>query len=268
VSASTNYDLSYEEVAPKLGLRWDGLGFQLYANASGSYEPPSFSETITANMARNAQTAMTYEIGTRGAKEFVRWDLALYHSELKNELLAVLDPITNLSTTTNARETTHAGIEWGTEIDLFGQSWESDAAHRFVLSTAWTYGRFLFEEHRTSGFDYAGNTIAGLPPHLIRAELMWRSAKGYYAGPICEWVPQGGYIDHRNTLKSDAYALLGFRVGRRSEDGVSWFVEARNITDEVHAATTGVIDNANGLDVAQFLPGDGIGFFGGLEFRW
>ncbi|MFM2170069.1 MAG: hypothetical protein RI957_298 [Verrucomicrobiota bacterium] len=268
VNASTNYDLTYHQIAPKVGMRWEGRGIQFFANVSGSYEPPSFSETVTANTARDAQTASNFEIGSRGAKDFVRWDVALYHSDLEDELLAVLDPVTNLSTTTNAQKTSHSGIELGTEIDLFGQSWDTTAQHRLVFSGAWTYGRFLFEDHRAAGYDYAGNDIAGLPPHLIRAELMWRHASGYYAGPTCEWVPQGGYIDHRNTLKSDSYCLIGFRIGKRAEQGVSWFVEARNVSDEIHAATTGVIDNANGADVAQFLPGDGLGVFSGVEIRW
>ena len=268
MNASTNYDLKYDQIAPKFGMRWEGGGVQFFANVSGSYEPPSFSETVTANAARDAQTATTFEIGTRGTRNFLRWDVAFYHSDLEDELLAVLDPVTNLSTTTNANKTMHSGIELGSEIDLFGHSWDTIAQHRLVLSAAWTYGRFKFEDHRAAGYDYSGNTIAGLPPHLIRAELLWRHADGYYAGPICEWVPQGSYIDHRNTLKSDSYALFGFRVGKRMPDGVSWFVEARNLTDEVHAATTGVVDNANGTDMAQFLPGDGLGLFSGMEIRW
>ena len=268
VNPSTNYDHNYEEFAPKIGLRWDAAQMQFFANVSGSYEPPSFSETVTANTARRAQTGTTIEIGTRGRKDFVRWDLALYHAMIEDELLAVLDPITNLSTTTNAEETSHAGVELGAEIDLLGNSWDADVAHRLVLSGAWTYGRYQFEEHQTPGYDYAGNTIAGLPPHLIRAELLWKNAAGYYAGPTCEWVPQGAYIDHRNTLKSDPYTLIGFKVGRRVEEGVSWFIEARNLTDEVHAATTGVIDNAGGADAAQFLPGDGLGVFAGIDIKW
>ena len=39
-------------------------------------------------------------------------------------------------------------------------------------------------------------------------------------------------------------------------------------TDERYAATTGVIENANGTDQRQFLPGDGRGVFTGLECRW
>jgi iron complex outermembrane receptor protein len=268
VTPSTNYDLEYDQIAPKAGLRWDGEHMQFFANVSGSYEPPSFSETITANIARDAQTGMTAEIGTRGRKANVRWDLALYHAKIEDELLSVLDPITNLSTTTNAEETSHAGVELGTEIDLLGNDWDAEVDNRLVLQAAWTYGRFQFEKHQTAAYDYAGNTIAGLPPHLIRAELLWRNSAGYYAGPTCEWVPQGAFIDHRNTLKSDPYNLIGFKVGRRVEDGISWFIEARNLNDEVFAATTGVIDNAGGSDVAQFLPGDGLGVFAGIDFKW
>jgi iron complex outermembrane receptor protein len=268
VTPSTNYDLEYDQIAPKAGLRWDGEHMQFFANVSGSYEPPSFSETITANIARDAQTGMTAEIGTRGRKANVRWDLALYHAKIEDELLSVLDPITNLSTTTNAEETSHAGVELGTEIDLLGNDWDAELDNRLVLQTAWTYGRFQFEKHQTAAYDYAGNTIAGLPPHLIRAELLWRNSAGYYAGPTCEWVPQGAFIDHRNTLKSDPYNLIGFKVGRRIEDGISWFIEARNLNDEVFAATTGVIDNAGGADVAQFLPGDGLGVFAGIDLKW
>ena len=268
VTPSTNYDLKYDQIAPKAGLRWDGEQMQFFANVSGSYEPPSFSETITSNIARDAQTGMTVEIGTRGRMGFMRWDLALYHAKIENELLTVLDPITNLSTTTNAEETSHAGAELGAEIDLLGNDWDAEVENRLVLHSAWTYGRFQFEKHQTAAYDYAGNTIAGLPPHLIRAELLWKNSAGYYAGPTFEWVPQGAFIDHRNTLKSDPYNLIGLKVGRRVEDGISWFIEARNLNDEVFAATTGVIDNAGGSDVAQFLPGDGLGVFAGIDFKW
>ena len=34
------------------------------------------------------------------------------------------------------------------------------------------------------------------------------------------------------------------------------------------SATTGVIENAAGRHQTQFLPGDGRGFFGGVEYRW
>jgi iron complex outermembrane recepter protein len=265
-----SYDRSYDNVSPKLGVLWDNAarGVQVFANVSGSYEPPSFSETVTANTARDAQTATTFEIGTRGVRRFVRWDVTAYHAAIKDELLAIVDPVTLASTTTNAERTTHTGIEFATEIDLLGQDWKTDADNRLVLRTAWTYGRFKFERHSVGAVNYDGNSIAGLPPHLIRGELLWENAAGWYAGPTFEWVPVKSYIDHRNTFSADPYALLGFKFGRRLETGLSWFVEARNLTDEIHAATTGVIDDAAGVDQRQFAPGDGRSVYAGIEYRF
>jgi len=263
-----DYDYDYNQFAPKIGLRYDADRYQVYANVSGSYEPPSFSETYTLNTARDAQTATSFELGTRGTWGFVRWDATAYHAEVKDELLTIMDPITSLSTTTNAERTTHTGLEVGAEIDLLGADWEEHPDHRLVGRAAWTYGKFEFERHSAGGYDYSGNKIAGLPPHLIRGELLWEHVDGWYAGPTFEWVPVKSYIDHRNTYSADPYALVGFKFGRRQAEGLSWFVEARNLTDEKYAATHDVIDDAGGVDSARFLPGDGRSVFAGVEWRW
>jgi iron complex outermembrane receptor protein len=266
--ATPDYDLDYERVMPKVGLRWDARDLQFYANVSGSYEPPSFSETLTLNTARHAQTALTWETGTRGARGPVRWDVSLYHAALEKELLT-LDDDNNPATpaaTVNANDTIHRGIEFATEIDLLGGAWtDADApVHRLVLRGAWTYGRFTFDDDPR----YGSNTLAGLPPHLIRGELMWEPGSGWYAGPTFEWVPQKTFIDFRNTYAADPYAIAGFRLGRRAAKGASWFAEVRNAFGKTYSATTGVIETASGRDQAQFLPGDRRSLFAGVDFKW
>jgi iron complex outermembrane receptor protein len=263
-SADPDYTLDYTNISPKLGLRWDGDGIQAYTNISRSYEPPSFSETYTANTARDAQTGTTFEVGTRGTYQAVHWDASVYHAAINDELLEIVDPVTWARSTRNAKHTTHSGIELGTHADLLGSSWEENPVHRLVFGSAWTYGRFRFDDDAT----YGDNDIAGLPEHLVRGELLWQHSDGWYAGPTFEWVPVESFIDHRNTFSADAYAICGFKFGRRIEDGISWFIEARNLTDEAYAATTGVIENANGTDQRQFLPGDGRSIFAGLEWKW
>ena len=266
VGATPDYDLDYSRFMPKLGLRWDSGDVQVYTNLSASYEPPSFSETLTLNTARRAQTATTWELGTRGTHRFVRWDASIYYAALENELLT-LDHDNNPSTaaaTVNADQTTHSGIELATEVDLLGASWDTDPAHRLVFRAAWTYGRFRFDDDP----QYGDNTLAGLPPHLIRGELSWETASGWYAGATFAWAPEKTYIDFRNTYAADSYLIAGLRVGRRLARGFSWFAEARNLADKKYSATTGVIENAHGDDQPQFLPGDGRSFFGGIEYRW
>ncbi|HWL16106.1 MAG TPA: TonB-dependent receptor, partial [Opitutus sp.] len=266
VGATPDYALDYERFMPKLGLRWDAHELQVYANVSGSYEPPSFSETLTLNTARDAQTATTVELGTRGTRGPLRWDLSLYRATLEKELLTIDDdnnPAT-AAATVNANRTIHEGVELATELDLLGSAWtNAHPAHRLVLRAAWTYGRFRFDDDPR----YGNNTLAGLPPHLVRGELTWEFSD-WYAGPTVEWSPEKTYIDFRNTFAADPYAIAGFRFGYRPSPGFAWFVEGRNLFDRRYAATTGVIENAAGTDQAQFLPGDGRAVYAGIELRW
>lgn len=264
VGGGPSYALEYDHISPKLGLRWDGADVQVYANISGSYEPPSFSETLTNLAPRSAQKATTIELGTRGERGFARWDVSLYAARVRHELLSLVDPVTLLTATINADRTTHAGVELAGEVDLFGGRWSGTSPRRLVLRGAWTYGRFQFDHDAR----YGDRTLAGLPPHLIRAELTWETASGWYAGPNVEWVPQKAWVDHRNTLAADPYAIAGFRLGRRVAAGFSWFVEARNVFGKHYAATTGVIENAHAADQPQFLPGDGRAAYAGVEWRW
>ncbi len=265
--ANSSYDRDYDHLAPKIGLRWDAENFQIYSNVSGSYEPPSFSESGTSVVANDDQTATSFEIGTRGTYSAFRWDASLYYAEVEDELLTVQLPAPaaiGATGTINADKTIHQGIELAGEYDLLGSSWEENPDHRLVFRAAWTYGDFRFDDDA----NYGDNRIAGLPPSLIRGELTWENSLGYYAGPTFEWVPTKAYVDHRNTLSADPYALVGFKFGRRVQEGVSWFIEGRNLTDETYAATTGVIENANGADSPQFLPGDGRSVYAGLEWKW
>ncbi|BCU79320.1 TonB-dependent receptor [Luteolibacter sp. LG18] len=262
-----DYANDYSNVSPKAGFRWDASQeVQVYGNVSGSYEPPSFSESIASTLTNKAQTAVTYELGTRGHHGPVRWDVSLYHADIDNELLSI-DHDNNPGTpaiTVNADRTQHSGIEAGFEGDLLGTSWDAQPDNRLVVRSAWTYGDFRFDNDSR----YGNNKLAGQPPHLIRGELTWENSCGYYAGPTFEWVPVKAFIDQRNTFAADPYAICGFKFGRRQEKGLSWFIEARNLTDEKYAATTGVIENANYADQRQFLPGDGRSLFGGVEWKW
>ncbi|MBE2213927.1 MAG: TonB-dependent receptor [Opitutaceae bacterium] len=262
VAGSPSYTVDYDQFLPKLGLRWDRGTTQLFANVSGSYEPPSFSEALTLNTPRKAQTATTVEIGSRGAYGPVKWDVTLYHATIDDELLAIdhdNNPATP-SATVNADSTVHRGAEVGGEIDLLGAR---GGEHHVVLRAAWTWGDFAFDDDAV----YGNSRLAGLPEHLVRVELTWEYRGGWYAGPTLEWGDRI-FIDHRNTFAAPAHTIWGLRVGRRQAQGLSWFLEGRNLADKKYAATTGVIEDAAGRDQTQFLPGDGRGFFGGVEYRW
>lgn len=267
VGTDASYDRDYHNVSPKAGVIWESGDVQWFGNVSGSYEPPTFSETNSSMNANEAQTATTVEFGTRGRHANLAWDATLYASAVKNEFLALNDAAGTPLGTTNADHTTHQGVEFAGEADLLGRSLEGMQDHRLFLRAAVTYGRFRFDDDKT----YGDNTIAGLPPVLVRSELVWENRAGYYAGPTLEWVPVKAYVDQANTLSADPYALLGFKLGRRVADGLSWFVEAKNLTDEHYAATTGVVADAGAGAYStsrNFLSGDGRGVYAGVEWAW
>jgi iron complex outermembrane receptor protein len=276
--------------SPKIGLLWEITPkVQAFVNISRSFEPPSFGELVNANndapglVDLDAQTATTVEIGTRGRRGRFAWDVAYYHAWIDDELLQ-FEIAPGLAQTINAGRTIHQGVEASLEVDLLtgiftrgGEALsvsskdgkkailpEEPHRDRIVLRQVYLWNDFRFDGDATFG----DKRLAGIPEHYYRAELLYEHPNGFYAGPNVEWVPADYNVDFAETLFADSYALLGFKIGWRNEHGFSVFLEAKNLTDERYSATTNVIANAGGLDSQQFFPGDGRGFFGGIEWKW
>lgn len=253
-------DKRYQGFSPKLGLRYDITPtVRFFGNVSRSFEPPSFAELssgpATAPVFADAQSATTFEIGSRGKFGIADWDISLYRANLRKELLSLIDPVTSAPLgTVNADKTVHQGMELGLNLDL---------GRQFFLRQVYLLNAFNFSNDAAFG----NNRLAGIPRQFYKGELLYRQPDGFYAGPNMEWSPQKYYVDHANTVFADPYALLGFKVGMRDRSGFAWFVEGRNLTDKKYASTTGVVANAASVDQAQYLPGDGRSVYVGTEWR-
>jgi len=252
-----NFSLNYRGFSPKLGARYEfSENAQVFTNVSRSFEPPSFGEltggqTITLV---TDQTATTVEVGSRGSSERWRteWDVAYYYAWVDDELLSLNTPDGQPLGTVSADSTIHQGIEVGLVSQL----------GRAQLRQVYLWNDFRFDGDAAFG----NNQLAGVPEHFYRADLRYDIGSGFHVGPGVEWVPRGYYVDHANTLKTDSYAIFGLRGDYRSDNGLTVFIEGRNLFDKKYAATTGVIANANGADSAQFLPGDGASIYVGLQW--
>lgn len=287
---------TYIGLSPKVGAHYDFTeGTQFFANFSRSFEPPSFGEisNVTAGGIRDIteQTASTFEFGTRGEEGGFSWDMAYYYSWVENELLSLNDGLGNPLGTVNAYETRHQGIEFGTGVDvlrgilvkegdapqnefkeregfspkdLLGLREKREGEDRVILRGIYNWSRFHFKDDPA----FSDNPLPGIPAHFIRAELMYEHPIGIYLGPNMEWTPVDYAVDMNNTLFTYPYALLGLKAGYRTQKGFSVFIEVKNLTNEIFAATTGIINNAGGADSAQFLPGDGRTVISGVEWRW
>jgi iron complex outermembrane receptor protein len=251
--------------SPKVGLLWDvDPNWQVFGNISRSAEVPSFGENSFASVALSsirAQTATTYEVGTRRQMADYRWHLAIYRAEIRNELQCLTNPMTpGACTVTNADRTVHQGVEAGFGIAVFkGLSTPED---RVWLNVAYTFNDFYFDGDAR----YGHNALPGAPPHYIRAELLYKHPSGFYAGPNVEWVPQSYFVDNANSLATEAYALLNFRLGYDRTDGWSAYLEGRNLFDKKYIASASIAETANAASML-FEPGSGRAIYAGVRYR-
>ncbi|MCO5131119.1 MAG: TonB-dependent receptor [Xanthobacteraceae bacterium] len=266
-SGSTAFDLW----SPKGGLLWQiDPTWQAYANVSRSAEVPSFGEsangpgipTIPFTSIR-PQRATTYEIGTRGQRPDLKWELTAYRAEIRDELLCLYSAFGNCNVT-NADRTVHQGIEAGLGVALFKNIFtRDDDADRLWLNLAYTYSDFRFDNDATFG----NNLLPGAPRHFVRAEVLYKHPSGFYIGPNLEWVPRGYYADSANTLSTDGYAIYGLKAGFDDGGRYSAYVEARNLANKAYIASASIIDRATATS-PLFEPGTGRAVYAGFKVRW
>lgn len=264
---------------PKLGAIYEiNHETQAFVNFSRSFQPPSFEslveftegpDSIAAYTPLQAQHAWTIEVGTRGEYSRLQWELSLYRSWFRNELLELNDIFGNDIGTVNVPRSIHQGIEASLEVELLqGILFRKQASRpgdRLSLDQSYTLNDFHFDEDPV----YGNNRIAGIPIHVYEAQLLYEGPFGFYAGPNVQCNLSRYPVDHANTLFADAYALLGFRAGIRHHKGFSVFLEGNNLTNQRYASAIDVIADAHTGEAPRiFHPGDGRSFYGGISWSW
>lgn len=277
VGTGSALDQGWTSSNPKLGVIWTPApSARWYANLSRSTEAPTFweivSSTVAANNPSNAsaelvklrlQKATTAEMGGQGrfgdAAYGPDWTFSVYRSELRDELMSTTDANgVKVGTYNYLGGTRHQGIEAG----LKGRVGLATFAGAIAYRVAWTYSDFRFK----SG-EYAGNHIAGIPRHLISAELLWASG-AWRLGPNLRWLPSDTPTDHANTSGSqqDAYAVLGFKLEWRDGPWTA-YVLADNVSDERYASSFAIRNKAT-AESPGYLPGLGRSYSVGLSHRF
>jgi len=205
----------------------------------------------------------------RGAGQRFQWELSLYHSWFRNELLEINDAFGNDLGTRNVPRTIHQGIEADLEIELlrgiFIPRQSNRPGDRLSLEQTYTLNDFRMDQNAV----YGNNRLPGIPIHVYEAQLLYQTPSGFYAGPTLQCNLSRYPVDEANTLFADSYVLLGFRAGFQRPSGFSVFIDCRNLTNQTYAAAIDVIADARtGPDPEIFHPGDGRSFYGGLSWTW
>jgi iron complex outermembrane receptor protein len=242
-----------DQFSPRFGLIWEPReAVQLYANYSRSHEMPGFIELaqVAAFVPLATQSAWTAEVGARGRIGIARFDVSLYRATLKGELLQFTVGPDIPASTFNADRTRHQGVEANLDLDL--TPWAR-------LRQVYQYSDFRFRNDA----QYGNNRLPVAPKHLYRAELRLGTER-LNVTPAVEWVPQGAWADYANTLRVDGYATLALTAEARLRDGISLFVDARNLTGTDAVGDISAVVAASPASVI-FTPIERRALFGGLR---
>ena len=261
---------TYSPVSPKVGFIYSlrSGNSQIFGNASRSYEPPLLLElnsvTVPGYIDLDGQSAWQYELGARGRKVGLTWDVSAYDVELKNEILNInVQPFPGapftVPTYRNAPKTRHSGLEAGLTYQLPGAVFvRGDIADHLSLRTSYTLARYTYVEDP----NYKGNDIPGAPGQVLATEIRYSHPSGFSLTPSVEWIPQAYFVDSQNTIENNGWTNLSLRAEWSTSYGMTVFAAGQNLTNRNFSQSVQV-DNAAGK---FFEPADGRSFYAGL--RW
>lgn len=265
LAPSLDDEARFDHVSPKLGLLWrPNQAVALFANVSGSYEPPTFSQLTQGGLADfypiAAQQGRTFEIGTRSDAGRLAWDISFYEARLEDEFVSYTPSAGDPAVTRNAPRTIHRGIEAGVEALLL----EDIAGASLSVRAAWTHNDFRFDDDPV----YRRNHLAAAPGDVARVELTL-AGEGWRVAPNMAWQSDDTFVDYANTLRAPGHNLWGLSASWDASERITLFADARNLADERFVSTISAIADARapGANLTAFTPGEGRAVFVGIRAK-
>jgi iron complex outermembrane recepter protein len=287
VVQSVRYDRTNYGFVPRVGLRYDVVpNLTLFTSYGGNIEPrEDWAGTYGPYNGKSAftypnygildlrnQDTKTVEVGFRGHYSIFTGSVDFYHAWVKDELLTILNPVTNINSTINAPQSTHQGVEaaldttiWEGAASLWPTASGKDA--RVHLTQTYTWSDLHFNGDAT----FPHNQEPGLPPHFYQGELDYDDPTGVYAY-VDARVSSSTFVDYLNTFRTAPYAVFGLTIGWRQQTDARQRWQASfsvdNLTDRKYAIAVQPTFNAGGKDAAVENPGQGRGFFAALSYKF
>lgn len=253
---------SFDETSATAGLIWHWHGdHRAFVNGASAFETPTFTELANPagtggfNPDLEAQKARSLEVGLRGDKGLLSYEITAYSTRVRDELVPYqLNAADGRTYYSNAGRTAREGLELA--LDL-----QPDP--RWNLRAALALNDFRYREFRdVQGVSQDGNRLPGLPRHQGFLEAAWRDGPWF---AIADMLHTGRrYADNANTVEVEAQTTVNLRLGRHWKYGpmrVEGFVAVNNVLDAAN------VDNIriNASFGRYFEPAPERHFFGGLR---
>ena len=147
--------------------------------------------------------------------------------------------------------------------NIFSQK-STNSGDKIVLRATYSLNDFRFVNDKT----YGNKLIPGAPKHYVRAELRYENPLGFYFNPNVEIIPQGFFIDAKNSVKSANYWTFGLNTGFDFSKKLSIYLDGKNLLNKKYSPTTNVLSNSTMRDPAVYYPANGRSFFAGLKYKF
>lgn len=235
-----------------------------YVNVNTAFETPTTTElgnqpdgSAGLNAQLQPQYATTLEVGMKGLAGLLRYDVALFETGVRDELIQY--EVTGGGGRTyfrNAGRTRRRGVEGA----LLGERGPA------ALTLAYTFSDFRFREFQSGAMQVGGKAIPGIPEHQLQAAAAWRSRHGF---AVAEWLGKSEvFVNDANAATAPGYAMVNLRAGLEASLGRPWLrpvIGVHNLFDGRYAGSVAV--NAAGtLATAKFYePAPGRSWFLGLS---
>lgn len=257
-------EIEFNEVTPSAGINFSFGEHILFGSYSRSFETPTTTELANPggggfNRSLESQLADNYELGIKGERDDLYYELAVFRIDLTDELVPFeLAGFPGRTFFSNAGESERSGIE-------AALAWRHDSG--VAADLAYTYSDFTFEEFvDESGNDLAGAQLPGLPQHFGYAGISWRSDAGLFAR--LEAVYSGAlYADDANTARVGDHVVTNFRASREFANGdwlVTPYLGVNNLLDERYYSNIRI----NAFGGAWYEPAPGRNYYAGVTVRY
>lgn len=233
-----------------------------YANVASAFETPTTTELTNKpdssaglSPTLRPQQSNTVETGVRGDAARVHYDVALYSTSVRDELIP-FDIGSGRQAFRNAGRTHRRGAELGLEGSM----------GPVTLTGAYTYSHFRFAQFVVAGVDQSGHAIPGVPEHQGQLAATWRER---YGMAVLEWQAKSRvFVNDVNTAAAPAYAIMNVRVVGTPSHARPWLtpvVGVQNVFDRTYAASVAINAAGTAASGKFYEPGAGRTWFIGLS---
>jgi iron complex outermembrane receptor protein len=226
--------VDFQEVSPTAGISIKhDEDTHFYATISQSFETPTTTEFANPsgggfNQTLEPQEATNYEVGIKTLTDNYRFEIALFHIDVKNELIPYQLVVGGTTFFENAGSSSRDGLEL---------SYTRQLVEQVSFSMAYTYSDFVFEDFTDDNGDvFDGNQTPGIPQDLFHVDLSWFGNSGFYATWDTLYTGEL-FADNANATRVKSSSVSNIRLGHNGyydDWEVSSFLGVNNLFDEAY----------------------------------